>query len=97
MNNTIILLKGTEVLTKKKFKVFEKGDAIWGLDREPEELKRWDISQKEEAEKALASLRCEYVYRPKVVDVVEYALEYCQCDENGNFIEGADYDLAEEV
>lgn len=26
----------------------------------------------------------------------EYALEYCECDEDGEFIQGADFDLAEE-
>lgn len=29
-------------------------------------------------------------------NVTEYALEYCECDEDGEFIQGADFDLAEE-
>ena len=96
MNNTIILLKGTETLTKMEYRRFEKGDTIWGLDQEPEELKRWNIDQKEEAEKALADLRCEYIQRAEIVDITEYALQYCECNEDGDFIQGSDYDLAPE-
>lgn len=31
-----------------------------------------------------------------VIDAEEWALEYRECDEDGNFIDGGDYDLAEE-
>lgn len=96
MFNTIILLKGTETLTKKQFKNFEKGNTIFGLDQEPEELQRWSIEEKDEAEKVLSGLKCEYRQLPECVDITEYALEYCECDEDGEFIQGSDFDLATE-
>lgn len=40
MNNTIILLKGEELLTRGEYKKFNKGDTIFGNDSNPEELKR---------------------------------------------------------
>lgn len=95
-NNTIILLKGTETLTKREYKKFRKGNTLWGDMQDPEELKRWSIDQKEEAEKELANYRCEYRELRELFDITEYALEYCVCDENGEFISGSDYDLAEE-
>ena len=94
MNNTIILLKGTESLTKREYRRFEKGDTIWGDMQDPEELQRWSIDQKEEAEKALADLRCEYIQRAEIVDITEHALQYCECDEDGEFIQGSDYSFA---
>lgn len=97
MFNTIILLKGIETLTKKQFKTFEKGNTIFGLDSEPEELKRWSISNKDEAEKALSELKCVYRLLPESVDITEYALEYCECDENGEFVQGSDFDLATDI
>lgn len=30
-------------------------------------------------------------------EVEEYAIEYCECDEDGEFLSGSDYNLAEEV
>lgn len=97
MNNTIILLKGTETLTKMEYRRFEKGDTIWGLDQEPEELKRWNIEEKAAAVEELNRYRCEYRQLRELVDITEYALEYCECDEDGEFVQGADYDLAEEA
>lgn len=44
----------------------------------------------------LAKYNCEYIHNIETVHVIEYALEYCQCDEDGEFIEGSDYDFAEE-
>ncbi len=95
MNNTIILKKGYARLTNNEYKGFSKGDTIWGVDRDPEEVKRWSIEDKEEAEKELAKYRCTYS-GGNVWDIEEYALEYCECDEEGEFIEGSDYSLAEE-
>ena len=96
MFNTIILLKGTETLTKKQFKNFEKGNTIFGLNQEPEELQRWSIEKKDEAEKVLSELKCEYRQLSEGVDITEYALEYCECDKDGEFVQGSDFDLAAE-
>lgn len=96
--NTIILKKGYSSLTNNEYKKFEKGDTIFGDDSNPEELKRWNISQKKEAEEELKNYNCEYRYYAlsNSWDIEEYALEYCECDEDGEFIQGSDYDLAEE-
>lgn len=92
MNNTIILKKGYAELTKKEYKSFEKGSTIWGADRSPEEIKRWDIDEKEQAELELAKYRC--TYSDGIIE--EYALEYCECNEDGDFLQGSDYELAAE-
>lgn len=96
MADTIILRKGFERLSKQEFKKFEKGDTIWGADSNAEEIKRWDAKDKEEAKKELAKYKCVYSKGIEIWDVEEYALEYCECDEDGEFIQGSDYDLAEE-
>ncbi len=95
--NTIILKKGETRLSDKKYKDFEKGDTIWGLNADPEELKRWNIKDKEQAEAELAKYRCSYRRSTELWFVEEYALEYCECDEDGGFIQGSDYGLAEEA
>lgn len=95
MNNTIILKKGYARLTESEYKKFEKGDTIWGIDREPEEIKRWNIEDEAEAKAELAKHKCTYD-GGNVWDIEEYALEYCECDEDGEFIQGSDFDLAEE-
>ena len=96
MNNTIILKKGTRNLTNKEHKNFQKGDAVYGLNVEPEELKRWNIADKSEALKELSKHRCSYRRGCEDWQIEEFALEYCECNENGEFISGSDYDLAEE-
>lgn len=40
--------------------------------------------------------KCDYYNAGESVYITEYALEYCECDEDGEFIQGADFDLAEE-
>ena len=97
MYNTIILLKGERQYQCKTFEEnFTKWDTIFGDDCEPIELARWDIEDKEEAEAALARYKSEYDYGglQRIYYVTEYALEYCDCDEDGDFISGSDYDLA---
>lgn len=94
-NNTIILLKGYRKLTNREYEKFEKGNTIWGDMCEPEEIKRWPIEEKEAAQEELAKYRCEYNHGYDW-DITEYALEYCVCDEDGEFYEGSDFDLAEE-
>lgn len=98
MNNTIILKKGKEILTSNEYKNFEKGDTIFGNDSEPEELKRWSIEQEDEAKEALKKYNCKYEFASlqKAYYITEYALEYCECAEDGEFIQGSDFDLAEE-
>lgn len=96
MFNTIILKKGEARLTRSEFKSFEKGDTIFGCDSEPEELKRWSSDQKEEAQAELEKYRCRYFKGAELYYAEEYALEFCECDEEGEFISGSDYDLAEE-
>lgn len=97
MYNTIILLKGEAVLTKEEYKKFEKGDTIWG-EYDPKELSRWNAEDEEEAKKALKQHKCEYRFgEPQnAYYIEEYALEYCDTDEDGDFIDGSDYDLAKE-
>lgn len=95
MFNTIILKKGYAKLTESEFAHFEKGDTIWGTDRFPEEIKRWSIEQKEKAREELAKYKCSYVQYGCLWNIEEYALEYCECDEDGGFVEGSDFDLAE--
>lgn len=90
--NTIILIEGFEVLTDKEYKNFEKGNTIWGIDNNAKEVKRWSIEQEDEAKAELAKLTCEYANG----HITEYALEYCECDEDGDFICGSDFELAEE-
>lgn len=92
--NTIILLHGTG-------EIAAKGDAIFGIDSNAQEIQRWPIGQKADAMAALAEHRC--IYREAstftgsaVIQADEWALEFCECDEDGEYITGADYDLAEE-
>lgn len=97
MYNTIILQKGETRLTYKERKKFSKGDSIWGEDENPEELKRWSANQEEEAKAELEKYRCTYKESGQLYFVEEYALEYCKCNEEGEFMYGSDYDLAEEA
>lgn len=94
--NTIILLKGEARLTKREYRAFSKGDTVMGENCSPEELKRWSIEEKEQAEKELESYRCEYSEYSEMWRITEYALEYCECNEEGEFLQGSDFDLAKE-
>lgn len=93
MLNMIRLLHGECRATNEELKKFQKGGTIWGNDTDPEELKRWSMEQKEEAKKELSALRCRYA-REHLTDVEEYALEYFEADESGEFVEGSDFELA---
>lgn len=95
MFNTIILKCGNARLTNDDMERFEKYDTIYGIDSNPIELQRWSIDQEEEAKAALSELRCTYArYNDYLTNIEEYALEYCECDEDGEFLEGSDYDFA---
>ena len=97
MHNTIILLYDYARMTAKEYKRFGMGGLIWGTDSVAKEIRRWDISDKQEALQELAKYRCRY---EEVAggdwSVEEYALQYCECDEDGEFAAGSDYVLAEE-
>lgn len=77
-------------------KGFRKATRFFGVDSEPEELKRWVIEDEEEAKKELEKYNCEYAEYPECWGIKEYALEYCKCDKGGDFVEGSDYELAAE-
>lgn len=94
MKNTIIMRHGVEMLTKKEFRKFTKGDTIKGENSYPEEEGRWSIEDKEEAKAWLSAHECTYRESVELVYIEEYALEYCTCDEDGEFVDGSDYDMA---
>jgi uncharacterized protein (DUF1778 family) len=95
MKNTIILRKGFARLTEHEFKKFVKGDTILGIDRNPEEVKRWPIDQEADAKAELEKHQCKY--DGDGWNIEEWALEYCVCDEDGDFVSGSDYEFAEEA
>lgn len=85
MLNMIRLLYGECRATNEELKKFQKGGTIWGNDTDPEELKRWTIEEKEEAEEEIAKFCCKSVrYNEYLTDIEEYALEYFEADENGS-------------
>lgn len=93
--NTIRLLKGTEYLNTREYKKFNPGDTIWGIDSDAEEISRWRYSEKEKALEALKNYKCSYKEVNGTYDIEEYALEYFNVNEDGEFVDGSDYDLAE--
>lgn len=95
--NTIILKKGERTLTPEGYKHFQKGDTIFGENSDPEEIKRWPVEQKAKALDELKKYHCEYWKGREDYFVTEYALEWCLCDEDGEFLEGSDFDLADEI
>lgn len=104
MNNTIILKHCEIRLTKEEFKKFKKGDTICGESNYPvEELKRWsflhiiDIDDIEESTKELSKYHCSYKEDGSLYNIEEYALEYCECDEYGEFVQGSNFEFAKEV
>ena len=96
MYNTIRLLSGCAQLTQKEYAAFSKGDTIFGIDSDTKELRRWSAEQKEAAREKLKKYRCEYIKTGETISITEYALEYFDVDENGEFISGSDFDLAKE-
>lgn len=95
MHNTIILQKGEAQLTRREFLEFQKCDTIYGNNSEPVELRRWNIEEEEDAKAELACYCCEYCRaNDDCYTITEYALEYCETDEDGEFLSGSDYDFA---
>ena len=90
--NTIILKEGTANLTNEEVKKFNKGDTIYGNNSNPAEIARWNISDEKQARATLAEYRCSY----DGGRIKEYALEFCETDEDGEFVSGSDYDFAPE-
>lgn len=97
MFNTIILKKGEALLTRGEYKKFNKGDTIWGDGSEPEEIGRWNIGQEQVAKEELSKYSCAYHENIETWSIEEYALEYCEYDEEGEFVQGSDFDLAKEI
>lgn len=90
------LLKSEARLTKEELKGFEKGDLITGNDVNPEELKRWTGEGcREKALEELKKFNSSYYMEEQLTDVTEYAVETYEADEDGEFLEGSDYDFAE--
>ena len=99
MYNIISLWKGTGVLNGKEFKMFDKGDSIigvHGLDREL--LKDWQIHEFTEANKELEKYKCEYrLCGDGTVLIEEYGLEYYTINDEGQVIDGSEFDFAETI
>jgi len=95
-HNTIMLICGSRNFPRKDWmtKTFP-GCATFGDNAEPEELMRWSISQEAEARTELAKRNCVYRVSGGFVFAEEFALEWCECDEDGDFVCGSDYALAE--
>lgn len=92
------LLKSEARLTKEELKGFEKGDLITGNDVNPEELKRWTGEGcHEKALEELKKFNSSYYMEEQLTDVTEYAIETYEADEDGEFFDGSDYDIAEPV
>ncbi len=95
--NTIQLVKGEECLTREEFEILGEGDSIYGNWSSPKRLAVFSGKDQEAARKELSKYNCHYTFRSMdgLVYVEEYALEYCNLDEDGEFVDGSDYDLAE--
>lgn len=92
------LLKKEARLTKEELKGFKKGDLITGNDVNPEELKRWTGEGcREKAMEELKKFNSSYYIGEQLADVTEYAVETYEANEDGDFLEGSDYDFAEPV
>lgn len=78
----------------------ERGDTIFGDNSNAKEIMRWPKSEKPAALAELSKHRCIYreegtFHGRKVIIADEWALEYFESDEEGEFFSGSDFDLAE--
>ena len=89
MYNTIFLKHGNALVKAAKFKDYSIGDAIFGVDATPDILWKWPIEKESEAKAELKKLRCTYEKSGDFFYVKEFALEYCETDEDGDFICGS--------
>lgn len=85
--NTIILKKAIEELSWKRKQTYKMGDLIYGKgEKQPVELKRWTSENEEKAEWELEKYFCWIDRGSCSGKAMEYALIYCQTDENGEVI-----------
>lgn len=96
------LLHGNNRYSYKEFEKFEPLDTICGDASAPDEIKTWSEkdfdydfnSMKETAMEELEGKFCSSTYFEKLIEVDEWSLEFYTADENGEFIEGSDYEPA---
>ena len=96
MFNTIILWKTISRLTEREFKDFHRGDAAMEHDGGTEELCRGSIGEKDAAYAELRKHKNEYYLGNQVKRIEEYGLEFCEYNEDGEYVNGSDYDFAED-
>ena len=97
MHNTIILLEGNAELSRREYLKYQKHDTIYGNNSNPRELRRWSIDDYEDAKEELKTYCSTYrCANDDCYIVTEYALEYCETDEDGEILSGSDYDFAVE-
>lgn len=95
--NTIILKKGVEKLSWKEKQIYKAGDLIYGKGKKPPiELKRWASKNEEKARMELEKYFCWIDRGVGSGKVFEYALIYCQTDENGEIVKELEYKFARE-
>lgn len=95
--NSIRLVRGETCLTLAEHDNFRDGDTLYGDNAEPEVLQVWPAEKLAEAQEELGRHFCKYERRGCSMSIVEYGLEYCDLDEDGEFMAGSDYDLAEDA
>lgn len=96
--DTIILIHGSSQCKARDWrkKIFP-GEAVFGIDNNSQYIKKWPAEEEASAYKELSSKKCEYYRTGDTIWLDEWALMWCECDEDGEFISGADYELAEEL
>lgn len=100
--NMCRLLHGNNRYSYKEFEKFEPLDTICGDASAPDEIKIWSEkdfdydfdAMKETAMEELEGKFCSATYFEKLIEVDEWSLEFYTADENGEFIEGSDYEPA---
>ena len=94
--NTIILLRGERAVTEREFKKLETYSTILGDLNDPEELMRWSADDEESARAELSKRKCSYNFgNLNYILIEEYALKFCELDEDGEDVGNIDYDFAE--
>ena len=102
MFNTVRLIVGEGNFPHSRWgKRVVPGDQVYGIDNSSRELMRWTFTEEtedavmSEAKSVLAAKRNECILKSGYVFATEYALEVFESDEDGEFICGSDYSLAE--
>lgn len=102
MLDMIRLLHGSNKYSYKEFEKFKPLDTICGDASAPDEIKIWSEkdfdydfdAMKETAIEELEEKFCSATYFEKLIEVDEWSLEFYTANENGEFIEGSDYEPA---